>query len=42
MILMAYFGYMVSEVLSFSGIMTLFCTGFTMSHYGYYNMSKES
>ncbi len=38
----AYMSYMVSEILSFSGIMTLFCCGFTMNHYTYYNLSKES
>ncbi len=42
LILMAYLGYMISEICSFSGIMTLFCTGFTMSHYAYYNVSKDS
>lgn len=38
----AYLSYVVSEILSFSGIMALFCCGFTMNHYTYYNLSKES
>jgi len=38
----AYLSYMVSEILGFSGIMALFCCGFTMNHYTYYNLSEES
>lgn len=40
--ILAYLSYMISEILDFSGIMTLFCCGFTMNHYTYYNLSKES
>lgn len=39
---LAYLSYMISEILDFSGIMTLFCCGFTMNHYTYYNLSEES
>ena len=42
LILVAYLGYVVSEVAHFSGIITLFCSGFTMAHYGYYNISQAS
>ncbi|CDW89237.1 sodium hydrogen exchanger [Stylonychia lemnae] len=40
--MLAYLSYIISEILNFSGIMTLFCCGFTMNHYTYYNLSKES
>lgn len=40
--ILAYLSYITSEILNFSGIMTLFCCGFTMNHYTYYNLSKES
>ena len=40
--MMAYISYTVSEILNFSGIITLFCCGFTMNHYTYYNLSDES
>jgi NhaP-type Na+/H+ or K+/H+ antiporter len=40
--LLAYLSYMISEELEFSGIITLFCCGFTMNHYTYYNLSEDS
>ena len=33
---------MISEELNLSGIITLFCCGFTMNHYTYYNLSEDS
>jgi solute carrier family 9 (sodium/hydrogen exchanger), member 6/7 len=39
---LAYLSYMISEELNLSGIITLFCCGFTMNHYTYYNLSEES
>lgn len=39
---LAYLSYMLSEELELSGIITLFCCGFTMNHYTYYNLSEES
>lgn len=39
---LAYLSYMISEELSFSGIIALFCCGFTMNHYTYYNLSEDS
>ena len=39
---LAYLSYMVTEILAFSGIMALFCCGFTMNHYTYYNLSRQS
>lgn len=39
---LAYLSYMLSEELQLSGIVTLFCCGFTMNHYTYYNLSEES
>ena len=41
-LLFAYLSYIVSEMLSYSGIMTLFCSGFAMGHYAYQNLSKHS
>lgn len=37
---LAYLSYLISETLALSGIITLFCCGFTMNHYTYYNMSE--
>jgi sodium/hydrogen exchanger-like protein 6/7 len=37
----AYLSYLVSECLHFSGIITLFCCGFTIAHYGFYSMSDN-
>ena len=37
----AYLSYLFSERFEFSGIITLFCCGFTMSHYAYHNISEE-
>ena len=39
---LAYLSYMISEELNLSGIITLFCCGFTMNHYTYYNLSEDS
>jgi NhaP-type Na+/H+ or K+/H+ antiporter len=33
---------MISEELNFSGIIAIFCCGFTMNHYTYYNLSEDS
>jgi len=38
----AYLSYVLAETLNLSGIITLFCCGFIMNHYTYYNMSEES
>ena len=40
--ILAYLSYMISEELNLSGIITLFCCGFTMNHYTYYNLSEDS
>ncbi|CDW76774.1 sodium hydrogen exchanger [Stylonychia lemnae] len=37
----AYTSYLLSEHFEQSGIITLFCCGFTMSHYAYHNVSQE-
>ena len=42
LLVLAYLSYMVTEILAFSGIMALFCCGFTMNHYTYYNLSRQS
>jgi NhaP-type Na+/H+ or K+/H+ antiporter len=42
LILSAYLSYVISEVMEFSGIMTLFCCGMTMGYIAFYNMSKKS
>ena len=36
----AYLSYLVAEELSLSGIITLFCCGFTLAHYAYHNVTK--
>ena len=41
LLLTSYLSYVLSEMFNFSGIMTIFCCGFTMSHYAYYNVSDE-
>jgi sodium/hydrogen exchanger-like protein 6/7 len=41
-ILVAYLSYIVAEATEMSGIMTIFCCGFTLSHYAFYNISEES
>jgi len=41
-LLVAYLAYVVSEMCHFSGIMTIFCCGMTMSYYCLYNMSIRS
>ena len=35
LLLFAYASYMVSEMLGFSGVITLFCCGLTMSYYAF-------
>ena len=40
--MLAYISYVLSEILNLSGIITLFCCGFTMNHYTYYNLSESS
>jgi len=42
LMLTAYLSYIFSEMCGFSGIMTLFSCGFTMSNYAYQNLSKKS
>lgn len=37
-----YLAYLTAESLHFSGIMTMFSCGFTMSHYAYYNICTEA
>ena len=41
-ILFGYISYLLAELLSLSGIMTLFFWGVIMSHYSYHNVSEES
>jgi NhaP-type Na+/H+ or K+/H+ antiporter len=41
LLVMAYISYLVAEHIEFSGITTLFCCGFTMSHYAFHNISAE-
>ena len=38
----AYLSYLCAEGLYFSGIITLFTCGFTMSHYAYHSLSPDS
>jgi NhaP-type Na+/H+ or K+/H+ antiporter len=40
--LFAYVSYISSEIMGYSGIMTLFCCGLAMSHYAYNNLSNKS
>ncbi|KAI4349605.1 hypothetical protein L6164_010171 [Bauhinia variegata] len=42
MILMAYFSYMVAELLDLSGILTVFFCGVVMSHYTWHNVTENS
>ena len=42
LLLFAYVSYILSELCGFSGIMTIFCCGFAMSHYAYKNLSSRS
>ncbi|KAL3538008.1 hypothetical protein ACH5RR_001374 [Cinchona calisaya] len=42
MILMAYLSYMVAELLSLSGILTIFFCGIVMSHYTWHNVTESS
>ncbi|OVA20098.1 Na+/H+ exchanger [Macleaya cordata] len=42
MMLMAYLSYMVSELLSLSGILTVFFCGIVMSHYTWHNVTESS
>ncbi|XP_058080956.1 sodium/hydrogen exchanger 4 isoform X3 [Magnolia sinica] len=42
MVLMAYFSYLLAELLNFSGILTVFFCGIVMSHYAWYNVSENS
>ena len=37
-----YVGYVTSEILDFSGIITLFTTGIMLIHYAYYNCSERT
>lgn len=41
-LLFGYSSYLLAELFSLSGIMTLFFCGVVMSHYSYYNISDES
>uniref|UniRef100_A0A6V7QR05 Cation/H+ exchanger transmembrane domain-containing protein n=1 Tax=Ananas comosus var. bracteatus TaxID=296719 RepID=A0A6V7QR05_ANACO len=42
MALMAYFSYMLAELLQLSGILTVFFCGIVMSHYAWHNVSESS
>ncbi|XP_059443189.1 sodium/hydrogen exchanger 4-like [Corylus avellana] len=42
MVLMAYFSYMLAELLQLSGILTVFFCGILMSHYAWHNVSESS
>ncbi|KAJ8440123.1 hypothetical protein Cgig2_003448 [Carnegiea gigantea] len=42
MLLMAYVSYMIAELMSLSGILTVFFTGIVMSHYTWHNVSESS
>jgi solute carrier family 9 (sodium/hydrogen exchanger), member 3 len=37
----AYLSYLIAESFHLSGIITLFCCGFTMAHYAYHNVTEE-
>ncbi|XP_073223253.1 sodium/hydrogen exchanger 1-like [Cicer arietinum] len=42
MMLMAYFSYMIAELLALSGILTIFFCGIVMSHYTWHNVTGNS
>nr|ALT06549.1 Na+/H+ antiporter [Iris halophila] len=42
MVLMAYFSYMLAELLDLSGILTVFFCGIVMSHYTWHNVTESS
>ena len=42
LMLFAYVSYITSEICGFSGVITLFCCGLTMSYYAYENLSPDS
>ncbi|CAI8611172.1 unnamed protein product [Vicia faba] len=42
MMLMAYFSYMIAELLELSGILTIFVCGIVMSHYTWHNVTENS
>ncbi|KAL9235070.1 hypothetical protein vseg_009866 [Gypsophila vaccaria] len=42
MMLMAYLSYMIAELMSLSGILTVFFCGVVMSHYTWHNVSESS
>ena len=42
LILFAYASYITSEMLGFSGVITLFCCGLTQSYYAFQNLSQKS
>ncbi|KAK9919741.1 hypothetical protein M0R45_028321 [Rubus argutus] len=42
MLLMAYLSYMLAELLSLSGILTIFFCGIVMSHYTWHNVTESS
>jgi NhaP-type Na+/H+ or K+/H+ antiporter len=42
LLLFAYVSYITSEMMGYSGIMTLFCCGLAMAHYAYKNLSPKS
>lgn len=41
MFAIAYLSYLIAESFHLSGIITLFCCGFTLAHYGYHNVTSE-
>ena len=40
-LVIGYVAYLTADALNLSGIISLFCCGFTLAHYGYYNLSKQ-
>ena len=42
LILFAYLSYIVSEILGFSGIMTLFVSGLVLGHYAFHSLAQSS
>ncbi|KAF5768764.1 putative cation/H+ exchanger, cation/H+ exchanger, CPA1 family [Helianthus annuus] len=42
MILMAYLSYMLAELFSLSGVLTVFLCGVVMSHYTWHNVTEKS
>jgi len=41
MFAIAYLSYLIAEIMNMSGIITLFCCGFTLAHYAYHTVTSE-